>query len=57
MKWRDADFKSGIEKIKAVLIYGQDAGLVDEYRRPKLGYYAVKEVYKNMKEKNKWKTL
>ncbi len=31
MKWRDADFKNGIEKIKAVLIYGQDAGLVDEY--------------------------
>ena len=31
MKWRDADFKSGIEKIRAVLIYGPDAGQVDEY--------------------------
>ena len=31
MKWRDADFKSGIDKIRAVLIYGPDAGQVDEY--------------------------
>lgn len=31
MKWRDADFKSGIQKIRAVLIYGPDAGQVDEY--------------------------
>ncbi|MFQ6730120.1 MAG: DNA polymerase III subunit delta [Alphaproteobacteria bacterium] len=31
MKWRDTDFRNGIEKTKAVLIYGQDAGLVDEY--------------------------
>lgn len=31
MKWRDADFKNGISKIKAVLIYGPDAGQVDEY--------------------------
>ncbi|MEE1030484.1 MAG: DNA polymerase III subunit delta [Alphaproteobacteria bacterium] len=31
MKWRDADFKNGIEKIRAVLIYGPDAGQVDEY--------------------------
>lgn len=31
MKWRDSDFRNGIEKTKAVLIYGQDAGLVDEY--------------------------
>lgn len=31
MKWRDTDFKSGIEKIRAVLIYGPDAGQVDEY--------------------------
>ncbi|MBR5625557.1 MAG: DNA polymerase III subunit delta [Alphaproteobacteria bacterium] len=31
MKWRDSDFKSGIEKIRAVLIYGPDAGQVDEY--------------------------
>jgi DNA polymerase-3 subunit delta len=31
MKWKDADFKSGIGKIRAVLIYGPDAGQVDEY--------------------------
>ena len=31
MKWKDADFKNGIEKIRAVLIYGPDAGQVDEY--------------------------
>ena len=31
MKWKGADFKGGIEKIRAVLIYGPDAGQVDEY--------------------------
>ena len=31
MKWKDADFKSGIGTIRAVLIYGPDAGQVDEY--------------------------
>ncbi len=31
MKWKDADFKSGIDSIRAVLIYGPDAGQVDEY--------------------------
>ena len=31
MKGKDADFKSGIEKVRAVLIYGPDAGQVDEY--------------------------
>ena len=31
MKWKEADFKSGIDKIRAVLIYGPDAGQVDEY--------------------------
>ena len=31
MKWKDADFKSGIGNIRAVLIYGPDAGQVDEY--------------------------
>ena len=31
MKWKDADFKTGIDKIRAVLIYGPDAGQVDEY--------------------------
>ncbi|MBP3397807.1 MAG: DNA polymerase III subunit delta [Alphaproteobacteria bacterium] len=31
MKWKDSDFKSGIERVRAVLIYGPDAGQVDEY--------------------------
>lgn len=31
MKWKDTDFKSGIDKIRAVLIYGPDIGQVDEY--------------------------
>lgn len=31
MKWRDSDFKTGIEKTRAVLIYGPDAGQVGEY--------------------------
>lgn len=31
MKWKDADFKGGIGNIRAVLIYGPDAGQVDEY--------------------------
>ncbi len=31
MKWKDADFKSGIDKVRAVLIFGPDAGQVDEY--------------------------
>ena len=31
MKWKDADFKNGIDKIRAVLIFGPDAGQVDEY--------------------------
>jgi len=31
MKWKESDFNSGITKIKAVLIYGPDAGLVDEF--------------------------
>lgn len=30
MKWKESDFNSGISEIKAVLIYGPDAGLVDE---------------------------
>jgi DNA polymerase-3 subunit delta len=30
MKWKETDFYSGISNIKAVLIYGPDAGLVDE---------------------------
>lgn len=31
MKWKDVDFKSGVDKIRAVLIYGPDIGQVDEY--------------------------
>ena len=31
MKWKDADFNSGIGTIRGVLIYGPDAGQVDEY--------------------------
>ena len=30
MKWKEGDFNSGITNINAVLIYGPDAGLVDE---------------------------
>lgn len=30
MKWKETDFNSGILNINAVLIYGPDAGLVDE---------------------------
>ncbi len=31
MKWKEADFNNGIANIRAVLIYGPDAGQVDEY--------------------------
>lgn len=31
MKWKDTDFKNNIGNIRAVLIYGPDAGQVDEY--------------------------
>ena len=30
MKWKETDFKNGIKTIKSVLIYGPDAGQVDE---------------------------
>lgn len=30
MKWKESDFNSGIANINSVLIYGPDAGLVDE---------------------------
>jgi DNA polymerase-3 subunit delta len=30
MKWKESDFKNNIKTTKAVLIYGPDAGLVDE---------------------------
>lgn len=31
MKWKETDFNGGIEQIRAVLIYGPDAGQVDEF--------------------------
>lgn len=31
MKWKESDFKSGINTVRSLLIYGQDAGQVDEY--------------------------
>lgn len=31
MKWKEADFNNGIATIRAVLIYGPDAGQADEY--------------------------
>ena len=31
MKWKENDFNNGISTIRAVLIYGPDAGQVDEY--------------------------
>ena len=31
MKWKESDFKSGINNIRALLVYGPDAGQVDEY--------------------------
>lgn len=31
MKWKDSDFSTGISNIRAVLVYGPDAGQVDEY--------------------------
>jgi DNA polymerase-3 subunit delta len=30
MKWKESDFSKGIQSVKAVLVYGPDAGLVDE---------------------------
>lgn len=31
MKWKESDFNGGIGKVKAILVYGQDAGQVDEF--------------------------
>ncbi len=31
MKWKESDFNTGIDKIRAVLVYGPDAGQVDEF--------------------------
>ncbi|MBQ0013185.1 MAG: DNA polymerase III subunit delta [Proteobacteria bacterium] len=39
MKWKESDFKGGIDTIRAVLIYGPDAGQVDE-----LSDYAIKKL-------------
>ena len=39
MKWKESDFKTNITNARAVLIYGPDAGLVDE-----LSDYAVKKL-------------
>ena len=30
MKWKESDFAKGITAVRGVLIYGPDAGLVDE---------------------------
>ena len=30
MKWKESDFAKGVQSVRAVLIYGPDAGLVDE---------------------------
>ena len=30
MKWKESDFTKGLTTVRAVLIYGPDAGLVDE---------------------------
>ena len=30
MKWKESDFNKGLNSVRAVLIYGPDAGLVDE---------------------------
>ena len=31
MKWKESDFKTGISKVRALLVYGPDAGQADEY--------------------------
>ena len=31
MKWKEPDFKTGITKVRALLVYGPDAGQADEY--------------------------
>ncbi len=31
MNWKESDFKANVTKIKAILVYGQDAGRVSEY--------------------------
>lgn len=32
MIWKECDFESGIIKVKSVLLYGTDSGLIDEYK-------------------------
>jgi len=31
MKWKEADFNNGLNKVHAILVYGPDAGQVDEF--------------------------
>ncbi len=31
MKWKETDFNKGLDSVRAILIYGQDAGQVDEF--------------------------
>ena len=62
MKWKDADFKNGIAGIRALLIYGPDAGQVDEYcdsAIEKLGIekdnlFALDSVCRGMQSINVW---
>lgn len=43
MKWKESDLKAGISKINAVLIYGPDAGLVDELCDKSLEYLEIEK--------------
>ena len=43
MKWKESDLKSGISKINAALIYGPDAGLVDELCDKSLEYLEIEK--------------
>ena len=31
MKWKESDFTKGLSTVRAVLIYGPDAGQIDEH--------------------------
>ena len=31
MKWKESDFSNGLNAVRAVLVYGPDAGQVDEF--------------------------
>ncbi len=43
MKWKEADIKQGISKINALLLYGPDAGLVDELCDKALEFLSVEK--------------